>query len=97
MTKADLVARVHERLGSSSKTEVKAAVDSVLAIISKSLKRGEGVKIVGFGSFVVAHKRARRGRNPQTGKPITINARSVLSFRPSDGLKGQLGDRSKSR
>ena len=89
MTKTDLVELIYERVGVSRK-EAALAVDTVLEIIKDSLHRGETVKIAGFGSFVVNQKRARRGRNPQTGDPIIIDASCVLSFRPSDVLKDRL-------
>jgi len=89
MTKTDLVEVIYERVGLSRKEAAKA-VDTVLEIIKDSLRRGEKVKISGFGSFVVNHKHARRGRNPQTGDPLIIASRSVLSFKASDILKERL-------
>lgn len=86
MTKSDLVELVYERTGSSKKKAVEA-VEAVLDIIRESLRRGEKVKISGFGSFIVNQKRARRGRNPQTGDAIIIDSRCVLSFKPSQLLK----------
>lgn len=86
MTKADLVELVHERVGSSKKEAVEV-VEEVFAIVRECLSRGDKVKISGFGSFVVHLKRARRGRNPQTGDAITIDSRAVLSFKPSGLLK----------
>jgi integration host factor subunit alpha len=90
MTKTDLVEVVYERVGLSRK-EAAEAVDSVLEIIKDSLRRGEKVKIAGFGSFAVNRKRARRGRNPETGAPLIIGSRCVLSFKASDILKQRLG------
>jgi integration host factor subunit alpha len=87
MTKADLVDLIYERVGSSKK-EAGEVVEEVFAIIRESLREGDKVKISGFGSFVVNQKKARRGRNPQTGEPITIDSRRVLSFKPSQVLKG---------
>ncbi len=89
MTKTDLVEVVYERVGLSRK-EAAEAVDSVLEIIKDSLRHGEKVKVSGFGSFVVNRKRARRGRNPQTGAPLIIESRCVLSFKASDILKQRL-------
>jgi len=86
MTKADLVELIYERVGSSKK-EAAEVVEVVFEIIRAKLRRGEKVKISGFGSFIVNQKRARRGRNPQTGEPITIDPRVVLSFKPSQVLK----------
>lgn len=90
MTKADLVELLYERMGSSKKG-MGEVVEAVFEIMKESLRRGEKVKISSFGSFVVCHKHARRGRNPQTGDPITIVSRSVLSFRPSHVLKERVG------
>ena len=95
MTKADLVDLIYERVGSSKKE----ACDMVEAVFANnqgfSLRQGEKVKISGFGSFLVNHKHARRGRNPQTGEPITIDSRRVLSFKPSQVLKGLVANGSK--
>lgn len=91
MTKADLVDIIYERVGSSKK-EAGGAVEEVFAIIRETLCRGEKVKISGFGSFVVNDKRARRGRNPQTGEEITIESRRVLTFKASQTLKGLVND-----
>jgi integration host factor subunit alpha len=86
MTKADLVELIYERIGLSKK-EAGEIVEEVFAIVRDKLCEGEKVKISGFGTFLVNHKRARRGRNPQTGEPITIDSRTVLSFKPSQLLK----------
>jgi integration host factor subunit alpha len=94
MTKADLVDLIYERIGSSKK-EASDIVEEVFKIIEESLQRGEKVKISGFGSFTVNQKRARRGRNPQTGLSIIINSRRVLSFKPSHVLKGLVANGAK--
>ena len=91
MTKADLVELIYERVG-SSKREAGEAVETVFSIVRECLRRGEKVKISGFGSFLVKEKRARRGRNPQTGEPITIDPRRVLSFKASQVLKESVND-----
>ncbi len=96
MTKADLVERVCERVGCSKK-EAGDVVEEVFAIVRESLCRSEKVKISGFGSFAVNRKRARRGRNPQTGHAIMITPRAVLSFKPSELLKERVLNGSKSR
>jgi integration host factor subunit alpha len=97
MTKVDLVELIYERTGSSKK-EAAEVFEAVLGIIRDSLCRGEKVKVSGFGTFIVNHKRARRGRNPQTGDPIIIDRRCVLSFKPSQVLKNMVanGDKTKS-
>ena len=94
MTKADLVDLIYERVGSSKKEAVDV-VEAVFAIIRDSLRQGEKVKISGFGTFLVNQKHARRGRNPQTGEPITIDSRRVLSFKPSQVLKERVNIGSK--
>ena len=89
MTKADLVELVSERV-TRSKKEAEAAVEEVFTMMRESLRRGEKVKISGFGSFSVNRKLARRGRNPQTGAAITIAPRNVLSFKASENLKERI-------
>jgi len=86
MTKADLVELIYERVGYSKK-EAGAVVEEIFAIIRDGLCEGGKVKISGFGSFVVNQKQSRRGRNPQTGEPIIIDSRRVLSFKASQVLK----------
>lgn len=89
MTKANLVELIYERVG-FSKREAGGAVEEVFEIIKGCLRRGEKVKISGFGSFILNQKRARRGRNPQTGAAIIIDPRCVLSFKPSQVLKERI-------
>jgi integration host factor subunit alpha len=91
MTKADLVDLIYERVGSSKK-EACEVVESIFDIIRDSLSQGGKVKISGFGTFIVHHKNARRGRNPQTGDTITIDSRRVLSFKPSQVLKDRVNN-----
>jgi len=89
VTKAEIAKIVHERVGLSKK-ESGQIVEAVLDVIRKSLEQGEDVKLSGFGHFVVRNKHARRGRNPKTGEDITIDSRSVVTFRASQLLKNQL-------
>ncbi len=86
MTKADIVERIYERVGYSKK-DVANVVEEIFASIKDALERGDKVKISGFGNFNVRHKRARRGRNPQTGEDITIEERRVMTFKASQILK----------
>lgn len=65
-------------------------VESVFSIIKNTLETGEKIKIAGFGNFVVKQKADRRGRNPQTGETITIAARRILTFKPSQVLKNAI-------
>ena len=86
MTKADIVEEVYQKVGFSKK-ESAEIVDLVFEIIKETLERSENIKVSCFGSFVVRRKRARRGRNPQTGEEIEITPRNVLTFKPSLVLK----------
>ena len=90
MTKADIVENVYEKVGGFSKKEAAEIVETVFDTIKETLERGEKIKISGFGNFVVRDKNSRVGRNPQTGKEITISARRVLTFKPSQVLKNAL-------
>ena len=89
MTKADLVDAVFQRVGFSKK-ESAQIVEHVFDIIKGTLETGEMIKILSFGNFVVRNKRARIGRNPQTGKEMEISARRVLTFKPSQVLRNAL-------
>ena len=89
MTKADMVDLVYEQIG-VSKREAARIVETIFDVIKETLERGDNVKISGFGSFNLQHKKPRRGRNPQTGEEITISARRVLSFKASNVLREQL-------
>jgi integration host factor subunit alpha len=89
MTKADIVERVAEQCGITKKDSMDM-VESVFSIIKSTLESGEDIKVSGFGKFEVRKKRERRGRNPQTGEAIVIEARRILSFKPSTILKDAL-------
>ena len=89
VTKADIIESVYEKVGFSKK-EAADIVEMVFDTIKETLERGEKIKISGFGNFVVRDKNSRVGRNPQTGKEITISARRVLTFKPSQVLKNVL-------
>lgn len=89
MTKIDLVEAIYEKVGFSKK-EVANIVESIFDIIKEHLQKEDKIKISGFGNFVVRRKRARRGRNPQTGDDIEISPRRILTFKPSQVLKAAL-------
>ncbi len=91
MTKADIVETIYEKVGLSKRESVQM-VDMIFAIIKDKLENGESVKLSGFGSFTVRDKKSRRGRNPQTGEEITISARRVLSFKPSNVLRMRINE-----
>jgi integration host factor subunit alpha len=90
MTKADIIESVYEKVGGFSKKEAAEIVETVFDTIKETLEQGEKIKVSGFGNFVVRDKNARVGRNPQTGEEITISARRVLTFKPSQVLKNAL-------
>lgn len=92
MTKADIVERIAEKCGITKKESIDM-VESVFSILKLTLEEGEDIKISGFGKFEVKKKHARKGRNPQTGESITIDARSVLSFKPSSVLKSAVNSK----
>ncbi len=89
MTKADIIESVYERVGFSKK-ESAEIVELVFDMLKETLERGDKVKISGFGNFQPRYKRARPGRNPQSGQPIEITARRVVKFVPSQVLKASL-------
>jgi len=86
MNKADLVARVAKDAG-LTKAEVSRVVDGVIDTISRSLKRGDKVTLVGFGTFLVGRRRARAGHNPHTGESMRIPARRMPRFAAGKELK----------
>ncbi|MCO5114658.1 MAG: integration host factor subunit alpha [Bdellovibrionaceae bacterium] len=89
LTKADIVERVYSKIGFSKK-EASELVELVFGTLKDSLNDGQKVKISGFGNFEVREKESRVGRNPQTGDQIIIDARRVLSFKPSQVLKDMI-------
>ena len=86
MIKADLVTIMAKTAG-GSKISAERAVNAMVTGIIDSLRRGRRVTISGFGTFVVARRAARNGRDPRTGKQITIPSAKVPRFRPSRSLK----------
>ena len=86
MNKAELVEEVADQTGLTKKVS-REAVDAVISAITDSLGREEKVTLVGFGTFQVRQRKARRGVNPQTRKTIQIPAKKVPKFRPGKGLR----------
>tara|TARA_B100000965_G_C19300390_1_gene629912 strand:+ start:31 stop:306 length:276 start_codon:yes stop_codon:yes gene_type:complete len=86
MNKNELVASVAEASG-LSKADAGRAVDAVIGSITGALKSGGDVRIVGFGTFSVANRKATTGRNPRTGEPIQIKASKMPKFKPGSPLK----------
>ena len=85
MNKGDLVNEVAEVVG--TKKDAQAAVDCVFSSITKALKKGDAVTLVGFGTFKVTKRKARKGRNPQTGEEIKIKASKAPKFTAGKSLK----------
>ncbi|MEO0323283.1 MAG: integration host factor subunit alpha [Myxococcota bacterium] len=90
MTKAEIIDAIYEKVGGFSKKEAAELVEAVFDTMKENLAEGDKIKISGFGNFVVREKKERTGRNPQTGAPIPISARRVLTFKPSQVLKNAL-------
>jgi DNA-binding protein HU-beta len=89
MNKEDLIGNIS---GDAKITKVaaKAALESALSSIQGSLKKGKNVTLVGFGTFSVAKRKARIGRNPQTGAAINIPAKKVVKFKSGKGLSNSV-------
>jgi len=85
MNKAQLIDEVAKV--TCTKKEAQVAVDAALRAIQKALKKGDSVTLVGFGTFGVSKRKARTGRNPQTGAVIKIAAKKVPVFKAGKGLK----------
>ena len=85
MNKGDLIDEVSKVL--KTKKDAQAAVDCVLSSITKELGKGDTVSLIGFGTFKVAERKARKGRNPQTGEEIYIAASKVPKFVAGKALK----------
>ncbi len=90
MNKADLINEVANVV--STKTEAQAAVDCVFQSIVDTLKKGDVVTLVGFGTFKVVKRKARLGRNPQTGAEIKISASNAPKFVPGKALKDSVNE-----
>ena len=86
MNKADLIEKVSKAAG-INKTQADAAINSLLSGIQGDLKKGGRVMLVGFGTFAVRNRKARTGRNPQTGASLKIPAKKVPKFSPGSELK----------
>lgn len=89
MNKQELIDAIAAESGLSKK-DSKEALDALVKTVGATLKKGDNISLVGFGSFSVIQKAARTGKNPQTGKPIQIAAKKAVKFRPgkelSDGV-----------
>ncbi|MCT8266044.1 MULTISPECIES: HU family DNA-binding protein [Afifella] len=86
MNKGELAAAVAEKTD-LSKTQATDAVEAVFGCITDALKKGEEVRVLGFGNFAISERAASTGRNPQTGEKIEIKASKQAKFKPGKGLK----------
>ena len=91
LTKIDIIEAVYTHLGIPKKDCIRI-VESVFEIIKDDLDKGNDVMISGFGKWTVKAKKQRKGRNPQTGKGLMIDARKVVTFKPSQVLKGTINN-----
>lgn len=89
MNKADLIAKMAED-ADITKTQANAAIDSFVNAVTKTLKSGNKLTLVGFGTFSVTKRAARNGRNPQTGTVIKIKAKKVAKFKPGKELSAKI-------
>ncbi len=89
MNKAELIAKISEDAG-ITKTQAGATLDSFTEAVGKTLKKGDKVTLVGFGTFSVSKRAARNGRNPQTGATIKIKAKKVAKFKAGKELSARV-------
>jgi len=89
MNKAELVSKIADDAG-ITKVQATAALDSFMEGVTKTLKSGNKLILVGFGTFSVSKRAARTGRNPQTGATIKIKAKKVAKFKASKELSGKM-------
>ena len=92
MNKNDLANAVAEQAG-LSKADASSAVDAVIEVVTNTLKAGEEIRLVGFGTFSVSRRKATKGRNPSTGAEIDIPASNQAKFKPGKGLKDTINGR----
>ena len=90
MNKAELIEAIAKKT-KQPKTQVKAVVDAFLATVESVLKKGDRLALPGFGTWYVAKRKARKGRNPKTGETITIPGGKVPRFKPGNKLKSAVG------
>ena len=86
MNKQELIGHVADRAG-LSRNDAARAIETMLEVVTATLKRGDEVRLVGFGNFSVTRRKASTGRNPRTGEPMQIKASSQPKFRPGKVLK----------
>lgn len=89
MNKGDLINKIAEDAG-LTKAQAGAALDAVVDGVASTLAKGDKLTLVGFGTFSVSKRAARKGRNPQTGKEINIAAKNVVKFKPGKDLSDRV-------
>ncbi|MBW1788320.1 MAG: HU family DNA-binding protein [Deltaproteobacteria bacterium] len=89
MTKAELIAEIAKK-SELSKADTERALNAFIEVAKKTLKKEGKLALAGFGSFVVSKRKARKGRNPQTGETIKIKAKKVVRFRAGKALNEKL-------
>ena len=94
LTKADLVQKVYQN-HNLTKAQAAEAVEVFLRISKGCLEKGEDLLVSGFGKFNVKEKNSRRGRNPQTGQELILDARKVVTFKPSGILRARINGEAK--
>ena len=87
MTKSEFINRLADKFDHLSADEIDAAVRSILDRLSFSLQNGERIEIRGFGGFSLHHRKPRVGRNPKTGEPVQLTAKSTIHFKPGKELR----------
>ena len=90
LTKANLIQQVYKNHPDLTKAQATKSVETFLSLAKASLISGEDLLLSGFGKFNVKDKRARRGRNPQTGDELILDARRVVTFKPSGLLRAKI-------
>ena len=94
MNKSELIEVIAKKSG-VSKVKAGDMIDAFIAAVTGALKSGDGVTLIGFGSFSVVERKARTGRNPRTGDTIKIAARKTPRFKPGKGLKDAIAKKKK--
>ena len=92
MSKTELIGEIQKKLGKdATKAYAERALEAVLGATAVAIKKTGGLQLIGFGTYKVSERKARKGVNPQTGKPIQIKASKTISFKASSKLKSACG------
>ena len=90
ITRTTLAEAVSHAVPGMNKRQAAELVEQIISVMRETLATGEEIKISGFGKFITQDKKARRGRNPKTGEPLTITPRRVVKFRAGDTFREEL-------